>query len=175
MLEKILPVFKVRIEDDPALSPHFQLTLDQLYYRMSQLYRANANLDAKALGLLQIAGLILALIGALKFPAALYSNDLWVKAGIAVGFLAFAGMVFLTLSAWTPKGSFIPGPSDWDEIYDGYITVELDKTFDQILSDGLHTQSRLLELNRYKSDRLKWSTLLFFLQLAGLLLLALAS
>lgn len=177
MLTNMLPVLKVRaeIEADPSLPPHFQVVLDQLYYRLGQVYQANEHLDTKALGLLQAAGLILALIGALKFPVALYGNELWAKSGIAVGFFAFAGMVLLTLLAWKPADFPVPGPADWDKIYDDYVTVPIGQTFDQLLQDGLEVQRRLLALNRHKASRLAGSTVLFAVQLAGLLLLALAS
>jgi len=177
MLKNILPVFDVRaqIESDPSLPAQYQLVLEQTHYRLAQIDRANEHLDTKALGLLQVAGLILALTGVLKFPDALYGADVLVKTGIAVGFLAFAGMILLTLLTWSPANIALPGSTDWEEIYDKYVTVQIEQTFDQVLQDSLATQHYLVELNRRKANCLKWSLLLFFIQLAGLLLLALAS
>jgi hypothetical protein len=105
----------------------------------------------------------------------MYSDGLGVKIGIAIGFLAFAGMVLLALSATRPSDSPMPGADSWDKIYDKYVTVEIENAFDQVLVDSLEAYRLLCDLNQHKATRLQWSIALFGIQLAGLLLLALAS
>lgn len=168
-----IPPLKVNITADPSLSPHFQLTLDQLYYRLTHLYQANDHLDAKLLGLLQAAALILTLTGVLKFPALIYRPDPLPVIALAAGFLIFAAMLLLTLRAWSPADIHLPGPNDWDTVYDDYITVNIDRTINQLVQDGLNAQHRLLALNARKAARLKWAVALFAAQITGLLALAL--
>lgn len=178
VLDKFLPTFKVDIQnDDTNMPPQYQLTLEQQYYGLSQLYQANDHLDNKALSLLQAAGLILALVGALEIPNFITTNEpvLWAKIGIGIGFAAFVLMVITITTTWTPKEVHLPGSQDWDKVYDDYVTVKLERSFDQHLVNILDAFERAALVNSTKSARIRVAVILFVFQVSGLLILAMAS
>lgn len=162
-------------EDYSGFFPQQLLTLEQQYYSLTHITASNDRLDDKAMALLQGAGLLLVLIGALRLPAFVTNPNLWGWLGLAVGFLAFAAMILLLTLSWYPGVSPSPGAQDWDNIYDRYITVDKDACFDQILVNVLESYDLKLSLNRVKARRLKWGVWLFLLQIVGLLILALTA
>lgn len=174
MIKKLLPTFDVNIlADESDVFPQQRLVLEQQYFALNELCRANEHLDTKALGLLQASGLIFMLIGDLKFPA-LFFNDpgFWPLAGIGLGFLAFTAMIGLAVWSWSPANFPTPGSRDWDEIYDTSITVEADHSFDQILANCLEAYRLNRTINRQKSWLVRLSLGLFLVQIVGLLILA---
>jgi hypothetical protein len=177
VLNKLLPTLRVEIHEDYSdLSPQHRLTIEQQYFSITQIDRANEQLDAKALQLLQAAGLILVLVGALEIPKFITSDPtLWARSGIFVGFLAFAGMVYLLASTVKPGAACAPGSQDWNEIYDEYLIVKLDDSYNKVLVDCLETFDRLSDLNQGKAKSLQWAIFLFVLQVTGLLTLAMAA
>jgi hypothetical protein len=178
ILDKFLPALKVDIQnDDTNMPPQYQLVLEQQYFGLSQLYQANDHLDDKALSLLQAAGLILALVGALEIPGFVATSEpaLWAKVGISLGFAAFVAMVVTVALAWRPGASHLPGTQDWNKVYDKYVTVELNHSFDKVLVDAMEVYDRIAAINIVKAKRLRWAVWLFLLQIIGLLILAMAS
>lgn len=177
MFGKLLPVLPIKIEEDNSdLSPQHKLLIEQQYFSLTQIDRANEQLDTKALQLLQISGLILALVGALEMPSFIIGDPtLLAMIGIAIGFLSFLGMIALLMLTVTPATSYVPGTQDWDKIYDKYITVELVDSYDKILMDCLHAFDKLSILNQHKANNLRWAVGLFLFQVVGLLILAMTA
>lgn len=145
------------------------LLLQQRYYALTLLDQANSGLDNKAIMLLQAASLIFALIGALQFPKFIYNTTFWIILAIGAAFLSFAIMVWLLVSTWLPKVSYVPGTDDWDKLHAEYLNVEDGEGFTQILADCTEAYKRLMIINDEKATKIKWAGWLFILQIAGLL------
>jgi hypothetical protein len=171
-----LPTLTVEIDDDHSdLTPQQRLVLEQQFYRLAQIDRANEHLDSKALSLLQSAGLILALIGVLRIPGVITQEvpSVWAWVGIAVSFLAFMGMVGLMVVTWSPVDNPVPGTQDWDKLYDEYIDVDRNTTYSKILSNYLDAYELSYKTNQRKAKMLQGANILFLILIGGLLVLAL--
>lgn len=149
--------------------------LDNVRRSLDAFDQANDHVDGKALGLIQAASLLVAVSAALILPY-------WTAGGmgvlvLAAALVAFAGMLVCAALAWSPNVVTLPGPLDWDEIYDSYLTPDPQACFDQMLSDALRSIQLAQAVNVRKARYLQWSMALFvmlILALAGFAILAVA-
>lgn len=176
MLKNLIPEIPISIKsDDTNLSVQQQLVLQQRYYALDQLVKANESLDQKSITLLQASSLIFALIGVLQFPKALYNPSLWIWIAIVVAFILFLSMVVCLIKAWSPTDHTIPGKNDEHKMFNEYIWVSDDESFKQILSDCKEAYDRSKKTNSRKAKYIVWAAWIFVAQVFGLLFIALLS
>ena len=132
------------------MSENGLLVLEQQYYRLAQLDRANDVLDSKAMNLLQIATGILILTGLLA-------------PGTLLFFIPFGLVAILSAHMISPKDTYAPGPSDWETIDREYIELE-DDCLLQVLSDCIEAADKLSMINERKSKTVKWLFVIFAIQ-----------
>lgn len=155
------------------LTSQRELVLAQKYKMYDTTTQIGDHLDGKASVLLQAGGLIIAITGVVKIPAFVHNPDIWAYLGIIVAFSAFAGMVICAVRAWAPAEFNHAGRSNWDEIFNDYINVDLDTCFNQVLSDLVGAINTSKSRNQQKARYVTWSAWLFAIQIVGVLILAL--
>lgn len=158
-----------------ALTLQEQMVLDSLNRTYANSVQTGDHLDNKATALLQAGGLVIALTGVVKIPEFVATPTLWAGLGIAIAFLAFAGMILLAVLAWRPSSFAHAGGIEWDEIFDDYLLVDAEKCFNQVLSDLTSAIQQNFARNTAKSRYVHLSALLFAAQVVGVLVLALSA
>lgn len=156
------------------LSAQQTLVLEEKRLMLSMLDGARDTLDARGLGLVQAAGLVLVLAGVVRLPGFVLApvDQGWALAAVAVAFLAFGGMVGLFLGAMAPLVYTLPGTLDWDELGERYLGAEEEDCFNQVLSNLIEAIEKMMAVNRRKGRCLRWAIGLFLVQVVGLLAMA---
>lgn len=161
------------VQNRPLTSQEEMLLHDRRM-TVAMVDNAGDHLDSKALGILQAASLVLALVAVLGLPGRLPGLHGLALAGLVIALLAFGSMIVLAVIAWYPRAYFAPGSNDWDKVWAEYLVADTTSVYLKVIAnyDGL------IELfgirNHIKGKALIGSTVLFVVQLAGLLVLALA-
>lgn len=136
---------------------------------------ARTSIDNRASALLQASGLLLVLVGVVKLPDFVLQTSTFATIALIVAFLAFAGMVALTLITLKPRAFPVPVTDDWDVISTRYLQASEEACYDQVISDLLASIDMMEAINKRKAAYLKLSMLLFVAQIVGLLALALTA
>lgn len=157
---------------ETGLTAQQQLALDQQKLLLERLDQAGTHLDSKALGMMQSAGIILALVTAVSLP--LSTPTLAGKVALGAAFLAFVAMIWLSTRAWFPRAYYMPGTRDWQDLFTKYVQADLDQAFVQTLSNYREGIKILETANIQKGVSIRWSAGLFVVQIVGLLIVALA-
>lgn len=136
---------------------------------------ARDSLDARAQQLVQAAGLIVVIVSVIKLPQVLAGPSFLGRLAFAVAFFAFTGMVWAALRVWWPRQYGTPGTSlaEWDETYYRSLIVDDEEGFKQVYADYQGVVDLLVAVNLRKARWLQWAMVLFLVQIAGLLGLAL--
>lgn len=161
--------------DDGGWSANERAVLDNLRRTLAAFDQANDHVDGKALGLIQAASLLIAVAAALILPH--WTAGVTSVAVLAAALVVFAGMLVCAAMAWSLNAVALPGPLDWDELYDSYVTVDEQACFDQMLSDTLRAIGLSEAVNARKGRYLQWSMALFvmlIMAVAGFAILAVA-
>lgn len=156
------------------LTSQEDLLLHDRRMTVAMIDKAGDHLDSKALGLLQAASLVLALVAVLGLPDRLASLSGVGLLGLIIALLAFGSMIVLAVIAWYPRPYFAPGSKDWDQVWSKYIVADTTSVYLQVISN----YDRLIEVldvrNRIKGQALIGAAIVFVFQIVGLLILALA-
>lgn len=161
------------VQNRPLTSQEEMLLHDRRM-TVAMVDNAGDHLDSKALGLLQAASLVLALVAVLGLITRLPGLSGFALVGLVIALLAFGSMIVLALVAWYPRPMFAPGSKDWDTVWANYLVADTTSVYLQVISD-YDELTRLFETrNRIKGRALTSSSVLFVVQLIGLLVLALA-
>lgn len=157
------------------IEPHWAMLLEQKYFMLASLDSGGDHLDNKAMGLIQAAGLIIALTGVVAIPSAFTSGNLSFLAtvGIVVAFSAFICMIVAALNAWFPSIQKLPGTLDWGEMNDHVLQKDIERGYAQILLDCIDSIEKNQARNFEKAKWVKVSAVLLVLQVLGLLVVAL--
>lgn len=135
---------------------------------------ARASLDQRSQQLVQAAGLILVLTGLIRMPGLLTQSTLVTRIALVAAFLAFAGMIGLSLRIWWPERFAGPGTQDWELVWTTKIAAEEEASFAQVFSDYKAAIEDLQIINEQKARHLKIAMILFGLQIISLFVLAIA-
>lgn len=152
-----------------------QLILQQKQTGLAMTADARTSIDNRASALLQASGLLLVLVGVVKLPDFVLQPSTFATLALIVAFLAFAGMVALTLITLKPRVFPVPVTDDWDVISTRYLQASEEACYDQVISDLLAAIDMMEAINKRKAAYLKFSMLLFVVQIVGLLTLALTA
>lgn len=156
-----------------ATSRQQELILEQKYFVLNLVMQAGESLDRKGMGMMQAAGVLLALAGVIRLPAfVLGPVNGWQAGAVGVAFLSFAGLLGLTLWAWRPGRYALPGVSDRGELQEVYLGAEEEDAFLQVLGDCVDAIEAQRQANGWKARRVRWAMVLFVVQVVGLLGLA---
>lgn len=159
-----------------SLTPQQQLLLDQQWRMLDTRNQAGEHLDNKASTIVQSGSLIIALVGAVTIPPVISQQAPSVQlAGLAFALAMFAGMIICALRAWHPSDFGIPGPTDWDTMYNNYVNESLDNAYAQVLSNVKNSTDKHERRNAIKAKYVTWATWLLVLQVVGILVIAVAS
>lgn len=159
-----------------SLTPQQQLLLDQQWRMLDARNQAGDHLDNKASIILQSGSLIIALVGVVALPSVIAQQAPTVQlVGLAFALLMFAGMIMCALLAWRPSDFSIPGATDWDAMYNDYVNETLANAYAQVLSNIMNTTDKHAQRNRVKAKYVTWGAWLLVLQVAGILVIAVAS
>jgi hypothetical protein len=158
------------------LTTQQNLVLEQSRRLYDGVDRTGEHLDGKASAVLQAGSLIIALTSATTLPSLVSSQPSPpVLAGLAVGFLAFIGMTVCAILAWRPQEHKQVGATTWDDLFDMYISKEMDDAYNQVLYDLSCAITANMAANERKARYVALATWLLVLQVVGILVLALAS
>lgn len=149
--------------------------LQQARDTLSMMDGARDSLDARAQQLVQAAGLIIVLVSIFKLPEVLTSSAPWGRLAFAVAYLVFIAMVGLALGVWWPTKYAIPGPglAEWKEVQSDYLNQSDEENPMKVWADYQGTIDILTDVNQRKARWLKGAMILFLIQIAGLLAVAL--
>lgn len=157
------------------LTPQQQLLLDQQWRMLDDRSQAGDHLDNKAAAILQAGSLIIALVGAVSIPPVLAQQSPPILlGGLAFALAVFAGMLVCALLAWQPRDYRVPGSTSWNSMWNNYVNAGLQDAFAQILSNIQAATETHERRNALKARYVTWGTWLLVLQVAGILLIALA-
>lgn len=157
------------------LTTQQMLVLEQTQRLYDGVDRTGEHLDNKAATVLQAGSLIIALTGATTLPAVIAANSSpWTLAALAGSFLLFITMVACAIFAWRPNTHEQPGRADWDSFFDEYISRERDEAYNQVLSNLMGAIQVNQAGNKRKARYVTAAAWLLALQVAGILVLAVA-
>lgn len=157
-----------------SLTSQEDLLLHDRRMTVAMVDNAGNHLDSKALGLLQAASLVLALVAVLGLPGRLTALSGVGLFGLIVAVLAFGAMIVLALIAWYPRPYFAPGSEVWDDVWAKYIVADTMSAYLQVISNYDALIELLAARNRIKGQALIGAAIVFVVQIVGLLILALA-
>lgn len=157
-----------------SLTSQEDLLLHDRRMTVAMVDNAGNHLDSKALGLLQAASLVLALVAVLGLPGRLTALSGVGLFGLIVAVLAFGAMIVLALVAWYPRPYFAPGSEVWDDVWAKYIVADTMSVYLQVISNYDELIGLLTARNRIKGQALVGAAIVFVVQIVGLLILALA-
>lgn len=152
-----------------------QAIIEHKYKTLEMSNQNGDHLDNKASTLLQAGAFIIALVGAVKIPAYVYTPNTLATIGIIIAFAAFAGMILLALRAWFPSNVTLPATVDWDFLWQEYVYETPEGCLNQILTDLNNVTVEYIARNAIKARCVTWSTWLFIVQIIGVLILALTA
>lgn len=159
-----------------SLTTQQQLVIEQAQRLYDTVDHTGEHLDGKASTVLQAGSLIIALTSATTLPSLVAGTSApWVLPGLAIGFLAFIGMTICAILAWHPSDHKLVGEPNWDSFYDNYISKEKDEAVSQILSNLAASTAHNMAANARKARYVTWAVWLLVAQVAGILVIALAS
>lgn len=169
-------------QDDTTLSIQQTLLLQQQLRRLDAIDRANEHLDQKAATIFQASTLIVTLVGVFNIPAFLDSSEPQLNYVTAIAFIAFLVMVGLSLVAWSPKKTPLPGPErfhsdaenidDWNRMLSRYIYVDEGISFDQAMVNYIDVTERLRATNTSKARFVRGSAAALIVQVLCLAYIA---
>lgn len=157
-----------------GLSIQQQLVLEEQLRMLEAKDRTGEHLDGKAATVLQSGGLVIALTGAVSIPAFVSQQTPWVLVGIAFAFAMFLGMLLCAILAWRPSPYAVPGAKTWDELFSDYLYKSGTECYDQVLSNVFAAVRQNHAHNEHKALLVQWAGWLFAVQVAGILVLAVA-
>lgn len=155
------------------LTAQEELVLHDRRATVQSVDAAGDHLDGKALGLLQAASLVLALV-AIAGDLDWLSLGLVERAGLGVALLAFGLMLGAALAAWSPREYWAPGVRDWDQMVERYLRADTTDALLQTISNYDGLLERLMERNATKGRWLRAAVGLFVVQVGALALAVLA-
>ena len=158
-----------------TLTPQQELALEQTRRLYDGVDRTGEHLDNKAIAILQAGGLIIALAGATVLPGVIAANPTpWTLIAVAGSFVIFIAMVACVIFAWRPGPHEQPGKADWDALFKNYINQELTDAYNQVLVNLVGTIQVNHKANERKARYVTAAAWLLALQVAGILVLAVA-
>ena len=159
------------------LTKQQEMLLEQKYINLQSVSAAGDHLDGKAMGLLQTAGLIIALTAVVSVPSAFRATTMGIGPviGISIAFLAFVAMISFATWAWWPRSYGTPGTLDFDEISERIINQDVDQSFSNILGDCIDAIEWNQDINLRKARLVRWSAFLLIAQVIGLFMAAISS
>ncbi len=149
--------------------------LQQARDSYSMMDGARDSLDVRAQQLIQAAGLIIVLVSIFKLPEVLTSSASWGRLAFAGAYLVFVAMMGLALRIWWPADFALPGPglAEWDDVQSNYLNLSDEENPMKVWADYQGAINVLEMVNKRKARWLKGAMVLFLIQIAGLLGLAL--
>lgn len=162
------------METQTTLPEHYPLLLDEHVRVWEWSVKAGEHLDHKALSLVQAAGLILALVGALKLPGftAIASPPAAIAA-LVIAFLAFTGLLASAFWAANPAKQPVPGTGENEPLFAKYLDANPKDAYLQILADYIGVTRRQMTINQHKAKLVAVGGGLFVLQIVALVSAAL--
>ncbi len=177
LLEEIPPMLLKETGAGP-LSPQHSLVLQQLMRQIGLVSQANMALDGKITAVLEIGGLVVALIGGASLAGLLGSPTPLSAGGILLVFGAFFIIVALAAFSATPQEHLVFGARTGmgrQRIYDAYILADFEDSYDRLLADYLQAVGDVMGLNKRKNSVVRLAMLLFLLEVTGVFMAVLGS
>lgn len=150
-----------------------RLLLAQLYTRLSMVDSANDTLDKKAITLIQVNSLLVAVAGIIGVDQMLGSQkDAMTMFLLLISAAAFLITIACSFAVWFPGRYAMPGSVTWDDLHERYLNVSDEAAFLQILSNLSSTIQRLDAINAHKSQLVKIGFVAWVIELLVLLVIA---
>lgn len=164
------------LSSSEQLSVQQQLVLEQQYKALERFTQTGDHLDGKAMAIFQAGSLIITLTSAVSLPAFVSQPaTLPMRVGLIIAFGAYLLMLLLALLAWLPSKSLTPGTPDWDNLFREYLYQDATTCFDKVLSNIVDSSAAHIKRNKWKANCVRGSAILLAVQIAGILVLALAA
>ena len=154
-----------------SITAQQQLVIEQQQRYYDAVDRTGEHLDGKASDLLQSGSLVITIAGLATLLGPQSARTPWgVGALIAVALL-FMAMIACIVMAWRPADHLLPGSTDWDTMFDRYISCPVDDAYNLALANLLDATAYNLARNRQKAELVTLAGWLLIAQV-GVLLLA---
>lgn len=146
-------------------SEQWVATIGQLQLRFGSVVGNTASLDEKGDRLLQISGVIVALMGLLGLGSKALDWPESLLLIIATGLFLF--VLYLTQLAALPQDYPLPGPTTETKMVDRYLSTDTNATYGQIALNLLSVSNGTKEKNDAKAAKLKKAAFAFALEVTA--------
>ena len=137
-----------------------RLVLDELRRSLGQQLNAADGLDSKLRQLLSSASLILSLVTVLQITTGIAQADWPYLTGLVAVLILYVALIVVILRGLRPMTYSLPIPSNWDEIEERFFALEEDAAIELLISNYLAYSPKTAENLKYKSDMVRWASVL---------------
>lgn len=153
-----------------ALTAQQQLVIEQQQRYYDAVDRTGEHLDGKAAALLQVGSLVITIAGLATLLGPQPARSPWALGALAAVALLFMGMIACIVMAWRPADHKLPGSTDWDTMFDRYISCPVDDAYNLALVNLLDATAYNLARNRHKAGLVTLAGWLLVAQVGAILL-----